>query len=159
MGKDVIAEMGRTCMLIRTRLIARAITGIYDEKLRPFKIGSAPFGVLVVICQIEPTTRAEIGRILHLDRSTLTRTLKEMLSEGWAEEIKDGADGRSRPIVLTKAGRDLLHQALPAWQAAQDQAKALLGEDGVIAVMDTANHIMNLTTSLSAPWQSRSQTF
>ena len=81
-------------MLIRTRLISRVITGIYDEKLRPFKIGSAPFAVLVVICQIEPTTRAEIGRILHLDRSTLTRTLKEMLSEGWARTAQTVEAGR-----------------------------------------------------------------
>ncbi|THD76153.1 MAG: MarR family transcriptional regulator [Bradyrhizobium sp.] len=145
MGKDVIAEMASTCMFIRTRLIARTITGIYDKKLRPFKIGSTPFAVLVVIYQIEPATRAEIGRILHLDPSTLTRSLKEMLCAGWAEETKEGADGRSRPIVLTSAGRDLLHKAVPAWQSAQDQVKVLLGKDGVIATMDVANRIMKPT--------------
>jgi len=35
-SKDVIAKMGGTCLLMRTRLIARVITGIYDEKLKPF---------------------------------------------------------------------------------------------------------------------------
>jgi DNA-binding MarR family transcriptional regulator len=145
MGKDLSGEMGSTCILIRTRLISRVITGIYEEKLRPFKIGSASFAMLVVICQIEPATRAEIGRILHLDRSTMTRNLKEILSEGWAEEIQEGADGRSRPIALTMAGRDLLHKAVPAWQAAQEHAKALLGKDGVIAIVDIANRIMKPT--------------
>jgi DNA-binding MarR family transcriptional regulator len=106
--------------------------------------------VLVVICQIEPATRAKIGRILHLDRSTLTRNLKEILSEGWAEETQEGADGRSRPIVLTKAGMDLLRKAVPAWQAAQEHAKALLGKDGVSAIMDIANHMMKPTTRVSS---------
>jgi DNA-binding MarR family transcriptional regulator len=140
--KDVVAEMGKTCVLMRSRLVSRVITGIYDEELRPLKIGSAHFAVLVVVCQIEPATRAEIGRILHLGRSTLTRELKGILSEGWAEETREGADGRSRPIVLTKAGRDLLHKAIPAWQAAQERATALLGKDGVIAISDIANRIM-----------------
>jgi DNA-binding MarR family transcriptional regulator len=140
--KDVVAEMGKTCVLMRSRLVSRVITGIYDEELRPLKIGSAHFAVLVVVCQIEPATRAEIGRILNLVRSTLTRELKGILSEGWAEEAREGADGRSRPIVLTKAGRDLLHKAIPAWQAAQERATALLGKDGVIAISDIANRIM-----------------
>jgi DNA-binding MarR family transcriptional regulator len=147
-GKEVIADIGSTCMLMRTRLISRVITGIYDEKLRPFGIGSAQFVLLVVIYQMELATRAKIARFHHQDRSTLTRHLKVILAEGWAEEVKYQADaqsrpdGRSRPIVLTKAGKALLRKAEPAWQAAQSQAKALLGKDGVTAVMDIANRIM-----------------
>jgi DNA-binding MarR family transcriptional regulator len=144
-GKDVIADIGSTCVLMRTRLISRVITGIYDKKLRPFGIGSAQFILLAVIYQIEPATRAKIGRFHHQDRSTLTRNLKVILSEGWVEEIQDQADGRSRSILLTKAGIDLLLKAEPAWQAAQSQAKALLGKDGVIAIMDIANRIMGPT--------------
>ena len=45
-GKDVIAEIGSTCLLMRTRLISRGIAGIYDEKLRPFGIGAAQFASL-----------------------------------------------------------------------------------------------------------------
>jgi hypothetical protein len=41
LGKDVIGEMGRTCLLMRTRLISRVITAIHDEELRQFGIGSA----------------------------------------------------------------------------------------------------------------------
>jgi len=147
-GKEVIADIGSTCMLMRTRLISRVTTGIYDEKLRPLGIGSAQFVLLVVIYRIEPATRAKIARFHHQDRSTLTRHLKVILAEGWAEEVKYQADaqsrpdGRSRPIVLTKAGKDLLRKAEPAWQAAQSQAKALLGKDGVTAVMDIADRIM-----------------
>jgi hypothetical protein len=82
-GNDV-AEMASTCVLMRTRLISRVITGIHDEKLRPFGIGSAQFAMLVMIYQIEPATRAKIGRSQHQDRSTLTRNLKVILAEGLA---------------------------------------------------------------------------
>ena len=142
-GEDVIAEIGRTCTLMRARLISRVITAIYDEELRPFGIFSPQFVLLVIISEIEPATRAEIGRYHHQDRSTLTRNLKIILSEGWAEEVQDEGGGRGRPVVLTKAGKDLLREGAPAWRVAQARAKGLLGEDGVIAIADIANGIMN----------------
>jgi DNA-binding MarR family transcriptional regulator len=142
-GDDVITYIGMTCMLMRARLISRVITAIYDEELRPFGIVSPQFALLVVISEIEPATRAEIGRYHHQDRSTLTRNLRIILSEGWAEEVQDEGGGRGRPIVLTKAGQDLLWKGAPAWRVAQARAKALLGEDGVIAIADIANTKMN----------------
>jgi DNA-binding MarR family transcriptional regulator len=140
---DVILEMAQTCVLMRTRLISRVITAIHDEELRPFGIKSSQFVLLVVIFKIEPATRAEIGRYHRQDRSTLTRNLKVILSEGWVQEIQNKAGGRARPIVLTKAGADLLRNAAPAWRVAQEKAKALLGKDGVIVVTEIANGIMN----------------
>jgi DNA-binding MarR family transcriptional regulator len=145
-GEDMIAEMGEACLLTRIRLISRVITGIYDKHLRDLKISSAQFALLDVIYQTQPATRAEIGRQQHLDRSTLTRHLKVVLSEGWVEETHHGADGRSRPIVLTKLGSDLLHHAETAWRAAQVEAKGLLGKNGENVVMNVASRITDPTT-------------
>jgi DNA-binding MarR family transcriptional regulator len=141
-AEAVISEINQACVLMRTRLISRVMTAIYDEGLRPFGIGSTQFALLVVIGSMEPATRAEVGRHLHQDRSTLTRNLKLILSEGWAEEILNEASGRARPLVLTKAGKDLLRSAAPVWRVAQSQAKALLGKDGMFAVMKMADRIM-----------------
>jgi DNA-binding MarR family transcriptional regulator len=138
----VIREINQACMLMRTRLISRVMTGIYDAGLRPFGIGAPQLALLVVIGSLEPATRADIGRYLHQDRSTLTRNLKLILSEGWAKEIRAAAGGRARPIALTRAGRDLLRKAVPAWRVAQSRAKALLTQDGMIAVMTVADRIV-----------------
>jgi DNA-binding MarR family transcriptional regulator len=126
-------------MFFRARLLSRAITGIYDDKLRPFGISSTQFGLLVMIAQTEPVTRAEIARHQHLDKSTLTRNLRAILSEGWVQEVRETADGRSRPLALTAAGKELLLKAQPAWLAAQAEAKSLLGKDGMTAVIRTAD--------------------
>src|ERR1700688_3652766 len=96
-GEDVVAEIGSTCLLMRTRLISRVIAGIYDEQLRPFGIGAAQFVLLVAIYKVEPATRGAIGRVLHQDRSILTRNLKLIISEGWVVEKQGLGDGRSRP--------------------------------------------------------------
>jgi DNA-binding MarR family transcriptional regulator len=144
--KDVIAEMASTCVLMRMRLISRVLTGFYDEELRPFGIGSPQFALLGAISMIEPATRAEIGRFHHQDRSTLTRNLKIILSEGWTEEIQGEASGRGRPIVLTKKGKDLLRSAEPVWRVAQARAKALLGKDGMSVITKIGSRIMESET-------------
>ena len=118
-------------ILVRARFLSRAITGIYDDRLRHFGVSSAQFALLALISQSEPTTRAKIARHQHLDKSTLTRNLKAILSEGWVEEVRDHADGRSRPIALTSAGKELLTDAQPAWLAAQAEAVALLEKEGI----------------------------
>src|SRR5271154_6160979 len=142
-GAVVIAEMNSGCVLMRARLISRVLTAMYDDALRPFGIGSPQFALLVIIFGIQPATRAEIGRYYHQDRSTLTRNLKILLSEGWAEEIPGEGGGRGRPIALTKAGEGLLVEGAPTWRAAQARAKALLGENGTAAITAIANDIMN----------------
>jgi DNA-binding MarR family transcriptional regulator len=130
-------------MFFRTRLLSRAITEIYDDRLRPFGFSAAQFALLEVIAQTEPATRAEIARHQHLDKSTLTRNLKAVLSEGWVQEVRETADGRSKPLALTAAGKELLIKAQPAWVAAQAEAKSLLGKDGMTAVINTADRILN----------------
>ena len=138
---DLINEISRDCLVTRTRRISRVITGIYDQELRPFGINAPQFTLLVVICRLGSASRAEIGRYNYQDRSTLTRNLQLILSEGWVEEMKEEADGRSRPIVLTKVGKALLHKAAPAWRAAQARAATVLGERGVIAITGIADDL------------------
>jgi DNA-binding MarR family transcriptional regulator len=127
----------------RTRLLAKAVTAIYDDRLRSFGITSGQFNLLAAICR-EPITRAEIARLQHLNRSTLTRDLKAIFSTGWIQEVRENADGRCRPIALATAGKELMRNAQQAWLAAEAQTEALLGSDGVHALTSISDR-MNQT--------------
>jgi DNA-binding MarR family transcriptional regulator len=140
-GGNEIGAMARDCLLMRTRLVSRVVTSIYDEALRPFGIVSPQFALLLVIAKIGPASRAEIGRFNRQDRSTLTRNLRPMLSMGWIEEVQDGKRGRARPIAVTKAGGRLLQEAAPAWRSAQMRTKAKLG-GGMDVLADIANGLI-----------------
>jgi DNA-binding MarR family transcriptional regulator len=141
MFEDVINEISRNCLVTRTRRISRVLTGIYDGELRPFGLNSPQFTLLAVILRLGSASRAEIGRENHQDRSTLTRNLQVMFSEGWIKEAQQKAGGRGRQIVLTTIGKHLLYRAAPAWRAAQARAKVVLGAAGVTAVMDIAKDL------------------
>lgn len=81
-GSKVSREIARNCLLTRTRQISRVVTAIYDEAMRPFGINSSQFTLLVLITELGPLSRSDLGRRNHHDRSTLTRNLQPLLSQG-----------------------------------------------------------------------------
>jgi DNA-binding MarR family transcriptional regulator len=131
---SLVTEVVEHCLMTRTRRISRVVTSLFDQALRPHGLSSSQFSLLVLIARMNGASRAEIGRANHQERSTSTRNLQLVLDQGWAEEIIP-EKGRSRPIMISKAGRELLAQALPAWRAAQVKAKQLLGVDGASAIV------------------------
>lgn len=130
----LVTEVIKDCLMTRTRRISRVITSLFDQELRPYGLSSSQFSLLVLIARMGGASRAEIGRANHQERSTSTRNLQLVLDQGWAEEVVP-EKGRSRPIVISRAGRDMLAQAMPAWRAAQAKAKRLLGVDGASAIV------------------------
>ena len=134
----LVDEVSEGCLLTRARQISRVLTALYDDALRSFGISSPQFTLLIMIARLGPVNRAEIGRQNHQERSTLTRNLQLLMTEGWVEEISDSAGGRSRPLALTAKGRGLLDVAGPAWRRAQFAAKAMLGDAGATSIVSMA---------------------
>jgi DNA-binding MarR family transcriptional regulator len=84
-----------------------------------------------------PVRRMELGRLLSLDPSTLTRNLAVMLKHGWIEEVPDDGDQRGAPVQTTAMGRKLLERSAPAWHRAQARAKKMLGSTGINLLFST----------------------
>ena len=144
-GDDVIDQITRDCLLTRTRQISRVVTALYDQELRPYGLNSPQFSLLVMILQHGPLSRSELGRANHQDRSTLTRNLQPLISQGWVAEGSAPAGGRIRPLSVTARGRSLLRSAAPAWQVAQAQARVLLGDTGASAIKSIAGELPRRT--------------
>ena len=121
-------------VLMKTRRLSRAVTHIFDDRLRPFGITAVQFSLLEAIDRLAPATRADIARNQRLDKSTLTRDLKSIFSEGWVEEVQEHADGRSKPIAVSESGKRLLADARPVWCAAEKEIKELLHRHGLVTV-------------------------
>jgi DNA-binding MarR family transcriptional regulator len=136
--KVVVNEISQGCLLTRTRQISRVLTSIYDNELRAFGLNAPQLTLLVMIGRLGPVSRAEIARQNHQERSTLTRNLSLLIAEGWVEEVRDAAAGRQRPLLLTASGKALLNDVAPAWRRAQEQAKKVLGDAGMVAVIEVA---------------------
>jgi DNA-binding MarR family transcriptional regulator len=136
-AQAVADEVARECVMTRWRRANRLLAAVYDEELRPFGLKSSQHGLLVAVTKAGPVRRIELGRLLSLDPSTLTRNLAVMLKHGWIEEVPDDGDQRGAPIQTTAIGRKLLERSAPAWRSAQTRAKKMLGSNGVDLLFTT----------------------
>jgi DNA-binding MarR family transcriptional regulator len=136
-AQAVADEVARECVMTRWRRANRLLAAVYDEELRPFGLKSSQHGLLVAVAKAGPVRRIELGRLLSLDPSTLTRNLAVMLKHGWIEEVPDDGDQRGAPIQTTAIGRKLLQRSAPAWRSAQTRAKKMLGSNGVDLLFTT----------------------
>jgi DNA-binding MarR family transcriptional regulator len=132
---SMVDEVTVYCLMTRARRISRVVTGLYEQELRPFGITPSQFSLLILIARFNGASRAEIGRANHQERSTSTRNLQLVLDQGWVEETVP-EKGRSRPITISPAGRELLAKAMPAWRQAQEKARKMLGAEGTDALVD-----------------------
>lgn len=139
---ELINEIACSCLMGRARLVARVISAMYDELLHPYGLKASQLNLLVVVAQGGPIRRVDIGRLLQLDASTLTRNLQVMINNGWIEEIRDGSDGRGSPLRVTRQGAALIAEVAPAWKKAQRRARALLGDDGVTVLKTVSGNLL-----------------
>ena len=121
---ETIAEQ---CIAVRLRMLSRAVTRIYNQALRPYGLTVSQMNILVAISCLGEARQQDVCQALHLEKSTLSRDVARMRSQGWLDDVP-GEDGRTALLRITPVGRKLLEQAIPAWQQAQEQVTALLGE-------------------------------
>ncbi len=123
-----IDQVAGECIAVRMRMLNRVITNIYDDALRPLDLKVSQMNTLVAAARMGTACPAAVCEHLHLDVSTLSRNVERMKGRGWLEVVPD-SDGRSQPFRLTPQGLELLDKAVPAWSAAQQQVKQVLGDE------------------------------
>jgi DNA-binding MarR family transcriptional regulator len=141
-GSRLALEMADSCLMMRSRLVSRVLTGMYDDALRPHGIQASQLNLLVFVARTGPIRRGELGTLMHIDPSTLTRNLRVMLANGWIEEAKDGADGRGHPVRISRKGENLVAKVAPDWKNAQRRAAALLGERGEATLVGLGHRLI-----------------
>ena len=123
---DFARLMASECMAVRVRRLGRVITRVYDAALAPHGITIAQLNLLTAIVAAEGARLTDLGRILDVEKSTLSRDLQRMEVLGWIRfDLRQS--GRGRSISLTSAGTRLLLQVRPAWEKAQETARSQLG--------------------------------
>lgn len=110
----------RGCYCLAARKRARAITKIFEAGLRPHGLRATQFSILAVLVLKGPTRVGEMGEVLGLDRTSVTRTVSIMERNGWVAFGETG-DARERLLRVTPSGRQKLDDAYPAWKKAQDR--------------------------------------
>ncbi len=116
-----------TCVCLNLRKVSRAITQMYDEALRPSGLRSTQLPVLVTLVSIGPTTVNNLADELVMDRTSLSRLLRPLVTRGLIK-MTPGQDRRTRELSIAPKGRGIVAIAIPMWDEVQDEVLERLGQ-------------------------------
>ncbi|WP_043311753.1 MarR family winged helix-turn-helix transcriptional regulator [Pseudomonas sp. ML96] len=122
------------CLCTKLRRASRGVTRIYDEALADVGLNAAQFSLLRNLQRLESPSISMLAEAMGLDRSTLGRNLRVVEGMGLVQ-LGGGVDQRSREVVLSAAGRQVLEQGAPLWERAQQEVALRLGADKRAALM------------------------
>src|ERR1700694_1097529 len=124
--RHAIAAPPLPCLCASLRRGARAISPLYDAALRAVGLRSTQNTLLQVLTGQKAITQAQLGSLLALDTTTLSRTLRPLEQRGWIRRLP-GRDRRERYLALTPGGRRQAERARPHWQRAEEHMRRRLG--------------------------------
>jgi DNA-binding MarR family transcriptional regulator len=115
------------CACANLRRSARAVTRMYNQELRATGLELTQFTLLMALNLTGETSQGDLGKLLALDTTSLTRMLRPLVKSGWIG-AKPGDDRRQRLLRLTPSGQQKLQQSQPHWERAQRRLQRGLGE-------------------------------
>jgi DNA-binding MarR family transcriptional regulator len=122
--KGMAKHVAQHCVATRLRVLNRDVTNIYNGELKKLGITVSQFNILTALACMQPASSMQIGKILHLEKSSLCRNLDLMQRNGW---IKGENQGRSLQLRTTEEGESIYAQAYPCWEQAQNECRKMLG--------------------------------
>ena len=115
-----------TCNLIRA--MARHVTRLYDDRLRPCGLKLTQYAVLSRLKRLGSTSLVTLARESDLDVTSMSRAMRPLINAGFVE-LGNGPNARTNAYSLTGAGRRAYDEAHELWRRAQDEIGALISPE------------------------------
>jgi DNA-binding MarR family transcriptional regulator len=135
------------CMCGSLRRTSRALTQSYEKALRPLGLRATQLTILQVLSGAGEVSQGQLGKMLAMDSTTLTRTLEIMFRKGWIAERR-GQDRRERWLCLAKGGETKLKRVLPVWENVQSLLRRQLGDQAWKDLLQLTYQATDIATTL-----------
>jgi DNA-binding MarR family transcriptional regulator len=133
-------------MCANFRRTSRALTQLYETALRPLGLSATQLTILQVLTRAGEVSQGQLGEMLAMDSTSLTRTLAIMRRQGWIAE-RPGEDRRERRLHLSTAGEAQLSRAMPVWEKVQSRLRRKLGQQAWNDLLQLTHQVTGLVTT------------
>ena len=135
------------CTNLKLRQLMRRVARHYDAEVGKTGLRGTQYSLLSYVVKLGPIRPSDLARSMKIDASTLTRNLKPLVDAGWLE-LGPGADGRSRLVNVTQAGREKRQEAQRRWRVAQEGINQTLGDWRVVQLHALIDECLELLSPL-----------
>jgi DNA-binding MarR family transcriptional regulator len=84
-----------------------AVRAVMESVLRPYDLGSTQWHVLYQLASDGPTMQRDLGRMLQVERATLSGIVATLVRKGLVDQLPGSGDQRQRVLRITEAGMRL----------------------------------------------------
>ena len=137
------------CTNFKLRQLTRNVSHYYDAEVGKTGLKTTQYSLLSHVFKLGPIRPGDLAQAMKMDASTLTRNLRPLIDAGWIA-LGAGADGRSRIVTITDAGREKRQEAQKYWRAAQEGFNQLLGLKRVAALHALIDESLELLSATDA---------
>ena len=124
-------------------MLDRILTQVFDDALRGVGIGSTQLTMLALVASLEGLRAVEIGQMLEMEKSTVSRCLAVLRKRGWVHTVERKGGG-GKGIGVTDQGNKVLKRAGPVWRKAEMRARDVLGGDTMESLKTAADSYLHL---------------
>lgn len=135
------------CTNMKLRQLMRRVAQRYDAEVGKTGLKGTQYSLLSHVFKLGPVRPGDLARAMKIDASTLTRNLRPLIAAGLVT-LEAGADGRSRLVNITPAGREKRQEAQRRWRVAQEGINTLLGPRRVVALHGLIDECLDLLSPL-----------
>lgn len=126
------------CFCLRLKRASEELMKTYAEVLAPSGVTPVQHLILGRIYEREGASLCEVAEAVGVDRSTLARTIKPLVSAGYVVDAKP-VGTRNSQLRLTADGERVFWQAHKLWSTEQDRVAQRLGPEGMEAFSAVAD--------------------
>lgn len=130
------------CACANIRRAARAVTRLYDQELSGTGLEATQFTIVMALSRTGEISQGILGDFLGLDSTTLSRSLRPLIREGWIRS-RPGDDRREKLLDLTSAGRLQYKELLPKWERAQERLRQAMTDESWDQMQRTLTKVSN----------------
>ncbi|GAA3404925.1 MarR family winged helix-turn-helix transcriptional regulator [Paenibacillus hodogayensis] len=126
----------KECLYFTANRLGRVITKMAEDAFAASGLSPTAAFLLMAVYEKDGISQKELGGILHLQPSTVTRLIEKLAAKGL---LYNRVDGRLSLIYVTDKGKaleDTIHQC---WNRLRDRYTAILGAAGEELSLDLYN--------------------
>lgn len=137
-------EHMQNCACGNLRKTTRTITQFYDKILQPTGLRSTQCLLLIEVFFYEDISVSDLGNILLMDQSTVTRNIELLRKSGYINIKKEEQDSRRKSISITDDGLKKLEEAAPILKEVQIKIENGIGKERFQELLRTLKDIEGL---------------
>ena len=135
-------NLTQPCLCAALRKATRVITKRYDAHLKPSGLKITQFSMLVNINRNPRITTSELAKLMVMDQTTVTRNIQLLKKKGYIYCQEEGTDLRVKQIHISESGKQMIDQAKPLWEQAQQEIENQLGNLGFDVMIRSLNSVI-----------------